>query len=78
MPEAPDRSEPRRVGALVLRVWLEGTAEDPRLRIRLVGREDVTRDVADTATASTIEDALAHVRDWLERFCSSARGRAAR
>jgi hypothetical protein len=72
MSEAPDGSPPRKAGALVLRVWLEGTADDPRLRIRLVGRQDVTRDVRDIAAASTIDDALDHVRMWLDRFRASA------
>jgi hypothetical protein len=78
MPTAPEGPQPDRVGALVLRVWLEGTADDPTLRIRLTGRSDVTQDVVDTASASTIEEALARVRDWLEGFYSSARGSSAR
>jgi hypothetical protein len=78
MSKAPDTPELMRVGALVLRVWQEGTADDPRLRIRLIGREDVTRDVVEQASASTIEEALAHVRCWLEGFCSSTRGSSVR
>ena len=73
MPKTADSSEPKRVGVLVVRAWLEGTADDPRLRVRLVGREDVTRDAEDAASASTLEDALAYVRDWLVRFCAAAR-----
>jgi hypothetical protein len=63
-------SESGKAGALILRVWLEGSADDPQLRIRLVGREDVTRDVEQTESVSTIEDALALIQDWLERFSS--------
>jgi hypothetical protein len=74
MRNAPDHSEPGRVGVLILRVWLEPTADDAQLRIRMVGRDDVSRDVEDTASASTIEDALARIRDWLEQFSSSASG----
>lgn len=68
MGNAPDDPDPGRVGAIVLRVWREGSASDARLRIRLTGRDDVTQDVEDVASASTIEDALACIRDWLEQF----------
>jgi hypothetical protein len=74
MRNAPDHPEPGRVGVLILRVWLEATADDAQLRIRMVGRYDVSREVEDTASASTIEDALARIRDWLEQFSSSAPG----
>lgn len=67
--------EPRRAGALVVRVWLEGTAEDPRLRVRLFGRADVTREATSTASVSTIDDALVLIRDWLDDFYSSESGR---
>lgn len=73
MPQMPDASEQKRVGVLVLRAWLEGTANDPRLRVHLFGREDVTRDAEDAASALTIEDALAYIRQWLVRFCAAAR-----
>jgi hypothetical protein len=68
MGNAPDDPDPRRVGAIVLRVWREGSASGAPLRIRLIGRDDVTQDVEDVASASTIEDALACIRDWLEQF----------
>jgi hypothetical protein len=66
--EIPDGPAPARVGVLVLRVWLEGTAGDPVLRIGLTGRHDITRTADETASASTARDALAYVRDWLTRF----------
>lgn len=78
MRNAPDRPEPGKVGVLVIRVWLEGTADHPQLRIRLTGRKDVTRDVVDTASASRIESALARVRDWLEQFCHSTQANSGR
>ena len=68
MGNAPDDPDPGRVGAIVLRVWREGSASDAQLRIRLIGRDDVTQDVEDVASASTIEDAIARIRDWLEQF----------
>jgi hypothetical protein len=72
MPNRLDSPQPERVGALVLRAWLEGTPDRPQLRVRLVGRMDVTQDVEDTAAAATVDDALVLVRDWLTRFLSTA------
>jgi len=63
-------SEPGRTGALLIRVWLEGSRE-PQLRIRIVSRHDLAGEAGATASASTIEEALAYVRDWLERFAMS-------
>lgn len=66
-----------RAGALILRVWLESSSEassdDPQLRIRMIGRLDLDRDTQDTGSASTVAEALAYVRDWLERFAASSR-----
>ncbi len=74
-----------RAGALILRVWLEGSSEasseassegssdDPQLRIRMIGRLDLDRDTQDIGSASTVAEALAYVRDWLERFAASSR-----
>lgn len=72
MPSAARHSEPSRVGVLILRVWMEGSGADPQLRIRMVGRLDLECDAQETATASTIETALAYVRDWLASFAISA------
>jgi hypothetical protein len=66
------QSERGRTGALLLRVWLEGGSREPQLRIRIVSRHDLAGDAEDTASASTIEEALVYVRDWLERFAASA------
>jgi hypothetical protein len=71
MPSTARDRDPGRAGALILRIWLEGSGDDPQLRIRMIGRLDLDRDVQDTASASTIEQTLAYVRDWLERFVSS-------
>jgi hypothetical protein len=64
-------NEPGRTGALLIRVWLEGGCSEPQLRIRIVSRQDLAGDGDATASASTIEDALAYVRDWLARFAAS-------
>jgi hypothetical protein len=68
MRSEPDEPGAARVGALVLRVWLEGTPDDPLPRIGFTGRLDVTSDVTETASASSIEDAVDFVRDWLVLF----------
>lgn len=63
-------SKPARAGVLILRAWLED-GRAGQLRVRMVGRPDIERDTQDTASASTIEDALDYIRDWLERFAVS-------
>lgn len=58
-------------GVLILRVWLEGGSGEPQLRVRMVGRQDLARNGQDTGSASTIEETLNYVRDWMERFTMS-------
>lgn len=58
---------------LILRVWLEDSRADPRLRIRIIGRADLEQNTQDSESASTTEEALAYVRDWLEAFTRSVR-----
>jgi hypothetical protein len=60
-------------GVLILRVWLEGGRGDRQLRIRMVGRHDLVRTEQEIETASTIEDTLKYVGDWLQRFAMSSR-----
>jgi hypothetical protein len=62
---------PGRAGVLILRVWLEGGSSDPQLRVRMIGRPDLDWNAQDTGSASTIEETLAYVRSWLERFVVS-------
>ena len=67
MLSAARHGEPNRAGILILRVWLEASGA---LRIRMVSRTDV--EAADLETASaTVEETLAYVRAWLERFATS-------
>jgi hypothetical protein len=63
-------SGPHRTGVLLLRIWLEGGRDDPQLRIRIVGRQDLAEDAQDDASASTVEEALVLVSDWLQRFAA--------
>jgi hypothetical protein len=56
---------------LILRVWLEGGRGEPQLRVRMVGRQDLARNAQDTGSASTIEETLDYVHDWMERFTMS-------
>jgi hypothetical protein len=59
-------------GVLILRVWVESSSGGPQLRIRMVGRQDLARNAQDTGSASTVEETLVYVRDWLERFTVSS------
>jgi hypothetical protein len=38
----------------------------------MIGRQDLDRNAHDTASASTVQEALAYVRHWLEQFNDSA------
>jgi hypothetical protein len=73
MLSARRHSDPGPAGALILRVWLEGSSSDPQLRVRMIGRPDLGWDAQDTGSAATIEETLAYIRDWLERFTVSGR-----
>lgn len=68
---SPDPAE--RAGTLILRVWLEDPG-DPELRIRMVGRLDLDSGDQDSGAAASIDEALAYVRAWLERFAALGRG----
>jgi hypothetical protein len=65
------QSEPDRTGIILIRVWLEGGCGESQLRIRIVSRRNLAADAHATASASTIEEALVYIRDWLERFSVS-------
>jgi hypothetical protein len=67
------RDPPEKAGALIIRVWLEESG-DPRLRIRMVGRLDLEADDHVTAVAADIDEMLAHIRNWLERFAGPGQG----
>ena len=62
-----------RAGVLILRVWLEDRG-DPRLRIRLVGNLNLDVDDPHAAAAASVDETLAYVRDWLERFAAAGGG----
>jgi hypothetical protein len=70
MPTDPRHSSAGPEGTLIIRAWLEDRS-DSALRIRMVGRLDLDLDDQDTAAAATIEEVLAYVRAWLERFAAS-------
>ncbi|SNS14731.1 hypothetical protein SAMN06893096_102227 [Geodermatophilus pulveris] len=59
--------------ALLVRVWLEGGSD---FRARLLSLRDATADTpaeeVTVAVASTPEDVLAAVRDWLDGFAGGA------
>jgi hypothetical protein len=72
-PENPPDKSPAKAGALIVRVWLEESG-DPKLRIRMVGRLDLEADGHVTAAAADIDEMLAHIRGWLERFANPDQG----
>jgi hypothetical protein len=65
------RDPPEKAGALIVRAWLEESG-DPKLRIRMVGRLDLEADDQVTAVTADIDEMLAYIRDWLERFAGPA------
>lgn len=77
MLNARRRSDPGPAGALILRVWLEGSSGDPKLRVRMISRLDLGWNAEDIGSAATIEETLAYVRDWLERFTVSGQSGSA-
>lgn len=66
-------TQPGVAGVLIIRVWQEGSSANPQPRVRVVGQQDLARNGQETATASTIEDTLGYVGDWLQRFAASSR-----
>jgi hypothetical protein len=73
MSSDPRHGSAERVGTLILRVWLEDRGAST-LRIRMIGRLDLDVDDQDSAAAATVEEAVAYVRAWLERFAASGEG----
>lgn len=61
-------NQPEATGVLIIRVWQEGSRSNPQLRVRIVGQQSLARKGQDTVTAATIEDTLAYICDWLQRF----------
>jgi hypothetical protein len=66
------RDPPGKAGAFLVRVWLEESA-DPKLRIRMVGRLDLEADDHVTAVTANVDEMLACLRDWVERFADPGR-----
>jgi hypothetical protein len=54
-----------RTGVLVVRVWMEG---DAPLRARLTATDDLSAPVQEESAASGVDEIVAAVRGWLERF----------
>jgi hypothetical protein len=73
MLSARQHGDQGKVGVLILRVWLEGSGADQRLRIRMISRADLDQSAQESESASTTEETLAYVRDWLEAFARSDR-----
>jgi hypothetical protein len=73
MLSAHRHSDQGKAGVLILRVWFEDSRASPQLRIRMISRADLDQNAQDSKSASTTEEALAYVRDWLDAFTGSAR-----
>jgi hypothetical protein len=58
---------PERTGILIVRLWIEATA-DSGLRARITQTQDATGPDQATASAATPEDIYALVRTWVEAF----------
>jgi hypothetical protein len=68
----PVSSTTPRVGALIVRVWMEN--EDPAfLRARIVHTTEVSSEKRHACSAATPEAIYATVREWLEAFIRDAR-----
>jgi hypothetical protein len=67
------RNPPEATGVLIIRVWKEGSTANPQLRVRMVGHQGPGWNGQDTVTASTIEDTLTYVGDWLQCFVAFGR-----
>jgi hypothetical protein len=58
-----------RTGCIVVRVWVEG---DAVARARITASADLSSEMQTVATASGVDEIVAAVRAWLERFLSAA------
>jgi len=58
-----------RAGVIVVRVWVE---DDAPARARITASNDLSSDEQTIAVAAGIDEIVAAVRDWLERFMSTA------
>jgi hypothetical protein len=66
----PRHGSAEREGTLILRVWLEDRGAS-MLRIRMIGQLDLGVAEQVTAAVATVEEAVAYVRAWLDRFAVS-------
>jgi len=57
-----------RTGCIVVRVWVEG---DAVARARITASADLSSEMQTVATASGIDEIVANVRAWLERFLAA-------
>jgi hypothetical protein len=60
-----------RTGVLVVRVWVEGDAPP---RARLTATDDLAAPAQEEFAASGVDEIVATVRGWLERFVQPGAG----
>jgi hypothetical protein len=56
-----------RAGVMIVRIWLE-EGDESGLRARLTESSDLASAEQTTHAASTVDEVVELVRDWLERF----------
>lgn len=54
-------------GLLILRVWREDDGAEG-LRVRITQADDVAQPETEVTSTTSVEEAVAVTRDWLERF----------
>lgn len=57
-------------GVLIVRVWFEGPPGQTELRIRMVGRRDVSSAVEGAKLVATVADSLTYIQAWIEQFAT--------
>ena len=58
---------PGRTGVLIIRLWVEdGLGQN--VRARIIQSMDITAEEPAATSASTVEDILRKVRDWMDAF----------
>ena len=68
---SPPRERLReRTGVLIVRVWVEPACGD--VRARITETLDVERGQESTRVAAGVDQILAAIRDWLDRFVAAA------
>jgi hypothetical protein len=58
----------RAAGVLLVRAWIEGGPDEPRLRARITETRDLTSSEQTVTTSATVDEVCRTVRAWLEEL----------